>query len=675
MPEYEGRLELTWTNKDRRLLAHDDGSYEWVSPTDYRVAEVRLLHDVRTVGEAGKARAGDNLLIRGDALNALTSLARLPEFASEYLGKVKLCYIDPPFNTGQAFNNYDDNLEHSVWLTMLRDRLLQIQQLLTPDGSVWVHLDDEEVHRFRCVLDEVFGPTNFVATVIWQKAYSPRNDAPALSTDQDYILIYSKMPDWRSNRLDRFAERDALYKSPDGDPLPWVSGDPAAPSAHRNQTWVYAIQSPFTGELVYPAVGRCWGSKQETMKAMVEEWGSEYELVDLHDAAKRALICGVPVPEVRQGVCALMVKGDLAEARERAQRRYADGAWPRLYFTRGGKGGLKLKRYLDKISQTTAPRTLWFNSEVGHNRTAKAEMNNLFPGVSVFATPKPERLLQRIIQIGTNPGDVVLDCFLGSGTTAAVAHKMNRRWVGIERERATVDTYALPRLTKVVAGDDPGGITSVERPVGDGLPEGVKPGDARAAAKVLDALYKAGGLDDVGDLDESTVTSLVRALRAADKTTTETLWHGGGGFRVLDIAPSMFEPDGGLVFLAAWVTNGALAEATAAQLGFTYENDAPFSGRKGRTRLAVVDGVVNESVVHLVVSALPERERVVVCGTGIDTNAHRILRELRPGSTLRKIPAALLDEYRSARQFRLDLAATKGSLEPVSHPVPVEVKA
>lgn len=249
---------------------------------------------------------------------------------------------------------------------MLRDRLLQIQQLLAPNGSVWVHLDDEEVHRFLYVLDEVFGPTNFVATVIWQKAYSPRNDAPALSTDQDYILIYSNTPDWRSNRLDRFAQRDALYKSPDGDPLPWVSDDPAAPSAYRNQTWVYAIQSPFTGIPVYPAVGRCWGSKQETMKEMVEEWGSEYELVDLGDAEKRALICGVPVSEVRKGVCALMVKGDLDAARRRAEKRYAEGAWPRLYFTKGGKGqlaaasrsGLRASHAMASPDALTAFRTL-----------------------------------------------------------------------------------------------------------------------------------------------------------------------------------------------------------------------------------------------------------------------------------------------------------------------------
>jgi adenine-specific DNA-methyltransferase len=655
VPQYEGRLELTWTNKSLRLLAHEDGSYEWVSPSDYRVAEVRLLHDVATVGEVSRRRAADNLLIRGDALHALTSLIGIPEFAKEYVGQVRLCYIDPPFNTGQAFTSYDDNLEHSVWLTMLRDRLLQIKELLTPDGSVWVHLDDEEVHRCRCVLDEVFGPENFVATVIWQKAYSPRNDAPALSTDQDYILIYSNTPDWRSNRLARVAERDALFKTPDGDPHPWVSGDPAAPSAYRNQTWVYAIQSPFTSELVYPAVGRCWGSKQETMKDMVEEWGSEYTLVDLDDTEKRALICGVPPSEVRQGVQALMVKGDLAAARQRSEARHSAGSWPRLYFTKGGKGGLKLKRYLGEISQSTAPRTLWFNSEVGHNRTAKAEMNSLFPGTNVFATPKPERLLQRILQIGTNPGDIVLDCFAGSGTTAAVAHKMGRRWVAVEWAADTVADFTLPRLRKVIAGEDPGGITSEEVPTGEGLPEGVRPGAARAAARTLDVLSKAGVLDAVDGLDERGVAALVKALRAADKTKVVESWFGGGSFRVLDVSPSMFEAENGLVFLADWMTNGKLSEATAAQLGFDYESDPPFSGRKGRTRLAVVDGVVNESVVRLLVGALPEQEKVVICGTGIDTDARPILRELRSGSTLRKIPAALLDEYRTSRHFRLSL--------------------
>jgi len=138
VPRYEGKLELTWTNKHERLLAHDDGSYEWLPPSDYRVAEVRLLNSVETVGQVGQVgrrRAADNLLIRGDALHALASLAKLPEFSREYLGKVKLAYLDPPFNTQQSFLHYDDALEHSVWLTMMRDRLLQVWALLAPTGS------------------------------------------------------------------------------------------------------------------------------------------------------------------------------------------------------------------------------------------------------------------------------------------------------------------------------------------------------------------------------------------------------------------------------------------------------------------------------------------------------------------------------------------------------------
>ena len=172
-----------------------------------------------------------------------------------------------------------------------------------------------------------------------------------------------------------------------------------------------------------------------------------------------------------------MVKGDLAKAQERAEQRYAEGSWPRLYFTKGGKGGLKLKRYLDKISQTTSPDpVVQLGGRPQPDRQGRDEQ--LVPWTSVFATPKPERLIQRILQIGTNQGDIVLDCFLGSGTTAAVAQKMGRRWVGIEREPATIETYALPRLQKVVTGEDLGGITTVETLVGEDLPDGVKSGDS-----------------------------------------------------------------------------------------------------------------------------------------------------------------------------------------------------
>jgi adenine-specific DNA-methyltransferase len=543
VPTYDGRLELTWTNKHLRLLAHEDGSYEWVTPSDYRVAEVRLLHDVTTIGEVGKKRATDNLLIRGDALNALTSLAKLPEFASEYLGKVKLVYIDPPFNTQQSFLQYDDALEHSVWLTMFRDRLIQIKALLTSNGSVWVHLDDSEVHRARSVMDEVFGAENFVATVIWEKTTTPRNDARHLSTDHDYIVAYARDgATFSPNGLPRTAESDAAYRNPDDDPRgPWREDNyKSNKSADERPNLYYPVTHPVSGVEIWPPRDAVWRFSR-----------------DRH------------AEHVREGL---------------------------IWWGKTGNYRLpKLKRFRSSVADTAVPRTLWTAEDVDQSRRAKQEIKALFPDVQPFATPKPERLLHRLIHIATNPGDVVLDCFLGSGTSAAVAHKMGRRWVGVEREPETVETFALPRLTRVVVGDDPGGVTDI------------------------------------------------------------TKWSGGGGFRVLDVSPSMFEAEDGLVFLADWMTNGKLSEATAAQLGFEYESDAPFSGRKGRTRLAVVDGVVNESVVRLLVSALPEEERVVICGTGIDTDARPILRGLRPGSTLRKIPAALLDEYRSSRQLRLSL--------------------
>jgi adenine-specific DNA-methyltransferase len=557
---YEGRLELTWTNKHLRLLAHEDGRYEWVPPSDYRVAEVRLLDDVTTVGSTGRERARDNLLIRGDALNALQSLARLPEFAREYLGRVKLAYLDPPFNTQQSFLQYDDALEHSVWLTMMRDRLVQVRELLAADGSVWVHCDDTEQHRLRAVMDEVFGTMNYVATVIWRSSDNSNNDAKQFSTDHNYVLVYAASDNWVSERLEPSSAQVVHFSNPDNDPRgAWFDGNPVnSPNPRENLR--YTIVSPSGFEIQPPPNGWRW-------------------------------------------------------SRATLAQKIADAE---IRFTSDGHG-IKRRTYLRDHKGLPAS-SLWVDlEETGHNRQAKSELKRLFPGVAssdLFATPKPERLLRRILMVATRVGDVVLDCFVGSGTTAAVAQKMGRRWIAMEREARTIDDYALPRLTKVVAGEDPGGITTL-----------------------------AG-------------------------------WTGGGGFRVLDVAPSMFEADAGLVFLGAWMTNGKLAEATAAQLGYRYEVAPPFAGRKGRTRLAVVDGVVNEAVVRIIVSALGEGERVVVCGTGIDTDARPVLRELRPGSTLRKIPAALLDEYRSSRQLRLELTGVGESAEGTHGDSPaVEVNA
>lgn len=539
MSSYHGRLELTWTNKDLRLLAHEDGSYEWVNPADYRVAEVRLLHDVTAVGDVGKKRAADNLLIRGDALHALTSLARLPELAREYLDRVKLVYIDPPFNTQQSFLHYDDAVEHSVWLTMMRDRLLQVRDLLAPDGSVWVHLDQSEVHYFKVVLDEVLGRGNFIGEVIWRAADSSNNDAKQFSVDHNTILVYSREPGWRSIPLPRAEENNAHYSNPDDDPRgPWFPGNVSSPNPRENLRYVIDESFGWTGTPIPPPANG-WRWQASTMREKLDE--SE-----------------IILREDEPGKPRLIRKTYLAD-----------------------QGGL-------------APSSLWGDiEETGHNRQAKYELKKLFPGVhtaDLFKTPKPERLLARILQVASKPGDIVLDFFLGSGTTAAVALKTGRRWVGVEMSWATVQTYAIPRLTKVVHGEDPGGITQT-----------------------------------VG-------------------------WQGGGGFRILDVAPSMFQRSDGLVVLSDWATNARLAEVTAAQLHYEYEYDPPFCGRRGRSRLAVIDGLVNEDVVRLLVPALAEDERLVVCGTAIEPVAKEVLRALRPGSALRKIPQALLQEYRETRQ-------------------------
>lgn len=509
-----------------------------MSPSDYRVAEVRLLHDAGTVGDVHSAdeRSRDNLLIRGDALNALTSLIELPEFAREYVGKVKLAYLDPPFNTQQSFLHYDDALEHSVWLTMMRDRLVSIKTLLSSGGSVWVHCDDSEQAYLKVMMDEVFGRENFVATVIWERQYGSSNTA-ALSVSHDYILVYAadrkRWADTR-NRLPRTQKQDAAYRNLDHDQRgPWKSGDLTA-NGERHSGLHYSLTTPGGRVVTGPPPGRHWDILEQDFR-----------------------------------------------------RLDADG---RIWWGKDAKAVPSLKRFLSEV-EGLVPRTIWPHTEAGHTDEAAKEIRRLLPTHPPFATPKPERLLQRIIQIGSNPGDIVLDCFLGSGTTAAVAHKMGRRWVGVERSTDTVETYATPRLTKVVDGRDAGGITEA------------------------------------------------------------VVWAGGGGLRILDIAPSMFQSVDDQVFLSEWATNGELAEVAAAQLHYDYEYAPPFCGRRGRSRLAVIDGLVNQTVVSLVLNALPEDDRLVICGTAIDPAAREDLRRQRPGSTVRKIPDSILQEYRQTARW------------------------
>ncbi len=523
--EPTGRLELTWTNKHLRLITTDAGAYDWVAPADPRVSEVRLLHDLDSVGDGGLDGPG-NMLIEGDALHALAGLNRIPEFARHFAGRIRLVYIDPPFNTGQAFANYDDNLEHSVWLSMLRDRLMQIKPLLAPDGSIWVHLDDAEVHRCRCVMDEVLGSANFVATVVWQKRTS-RDNRAAFSSAHDSLLVYAPggPQRWKVHR-NRLLDAGG-YSNPDNDPRgPWRSVPLSAQAGHATANQFYEITTP-TGVPHPPPDGRAW-----------------------------------------------------TYTRPRFEQLVAQGL---VYWPRGGDGRPRLKKFPGP-NDGLVPFSLWLASEVGENSSAKNHIQRLFPGIPPFDTPKPEGLVERIVHIATNPGDIVLDCFAGSGTTAAVAHKMGRRWATVEREAAIVERFTRPRLTKVVAGEDPGGITAAVE------------------------------------------------------------WKGGGGFRHLKVGPSMFDLDAdtGDVFLAEWATNGAFSEAVAVQLGFETLNEPPFCGRKGRTRLAVLDGVVGATEMEFLVASLGERERAVVVGKAFTDDAEARLRELSPGSRVRHAPHDLL---------------------------------
>ncbi len=532
---YKGSLELTWTNKGQRLIARDGGEYEWVPPGDHRAREVRLLHDAGEFGETHTERAKDNLLIRGDSLHALTSLTKLPEFADELRGKVKLVYIDPPFNTGQAFANYDDGLEHSVWLTMMRDRLVQLKELIAPGGSIWVHLDDAEAAYARLLLDETFGRQNFAGTIIWEKTDTLRNDATRFSVSHDYVLVYCKdIAQWSVTKLPRNAEMNKAYKNPDKDPRgAWLPVTLISPSYRSSGD--FAVVTP-SGTTHSPPAGTSWRMPRTTFDSLLSD--------------------------------------------------------NRIWFGKSGSAAPQRKLFLSEAGDRVVD-TIWSVKDVGGNRQSKAEIKRLFSGIEPFATPKPERLLHRIIHVATAPGDVVLDCFGGSGTTAAVAHKMGRRWITIELERGTVESFTAPRLEKVVHGDDPGGITN------------------------------------------------------------DVEWPGGGGFRVLDVAESMYEDDGGTIVLAEWATQGALAEAVCAQLGFDYAPDGLFAGQRGRTRLAVIDGHVTTELVDMLVSMLGPKEVVSVIGVGLDPAAAAHLEKVRTGSRARTVPRDILLSYASPSAWRL----------------------
>ncbi|BFL73979.1 hypothetical protein M7M4_07310 [Corynebacterium pseudogenitalium] len=436
----------------------------------------------------------DNLLILGESGDVLEALTRVPELREKYFGKVKCIYIDPPFNTAQTFANYEDNLQHSVWLTMMRDRLVHLRKLLSDDGSIWVHLDDVENHRMRALMDEVFGSGNFVAEVVWEKTYSPRNDSNGIPAVTDVILVYSKGR-FVPNRLARTAEMNSIYKNPDNDPYGlWTSADCFAPGAATHRGMIYGIQHPITGEMVYPTPGRCWCYSQDKLLEIFSGWGPyERGEVTEEEVAGQQAVLGTSAT-ARTDVPPLVMR-DWETNREQAEERYQEGNWPQFYPTRGGTGGFRRKTYLKDVDTGRLATNFLPHNEVGHTDTAAKEIRALFPGTSAFATPKPERLLERIIHIATSPGDVVLDVFAGSGTTAAVAQKMGRRWVTCELVEDTFYRFTRPRLEKVINNEDQGGI-SIQKPervhaTEEGLPEGLSPEDAQKFNSALNKVLAA----------------------------------------------------------------------------------------------------------------------------------------------------------------------------------------
>jgi adenine-specific DNA-methyltransferase len=480
------KLELTWIGKEDRprlepriLLEDPELSYH----ASHRVTE----HDIF-----------DNRLIFGDNLLALKALEQ------EFSGKVKCVFIDPPYNTGSAFTHYDDGVEHSIWLSLIRDRLDIIRRLLSEDGSLWITIDDNEAHYLKVLCDEVFGRGNFVATCVWEKDKGGRGDAD-ISLSHDNILVYSKNRSlWSKSRnlMPRTETQLGRFKNPDNDPRgPWRQGDDGtAKSGTAKQRFPVSLPS---GRDVTPPPGRYWAFSQKTL--------------------------------------------EIARAEGRA------------YFGVDGNRLPIIKRYISEVRDGVAPRTWWSADEVGTNQQAKRDhLNKLLIDTEPFETPKPEGLIHRIVHIATNPGDLVLDSFAGSGTTGAVAHKMGRRWIMVELGEHC-QTHIIPRLQKVIAGDDSGGIS-----------------------------------------------------KAVD-------WQGGGGFRYYRLAPSLLEKDRWDNWVINQTYNAAmLAEALCKLEGFTYAPSDSIYWQHGHSTEQDFIYITTASLTHEQLQQLadevgPERSLLVLC--------------------------------------------------------------
>ena len=450
---------LEWIGKDKVINHHLD--------VPYRVLERKYSFDEN--GQHEEDNGSENMIIHGDNLDALKSL--LPQ----YEGRVKCIYIDPPYNTGNEGWVYNDNVNdprikkwlgevvgkegedlsrHDKWLCMMYPRLKLLQRLLSDDGVIFISIDDTEYANLKCICDEIFGSNCFVSNIAWQRTYSTRNDSKGIVNEVEHILCYSKNTGWNPNKLPRTAEMNERYGNPDNDIALWRPDNAYAPGAATHQGMVYAIQHPFTGEMLYPSNGRCWTFGQDQMLDIMCGW-CPYELRELDDAEHRAHICGVSKEEIRTGVKAIVLAQSLEESARLAQNVYDSGPWPRFYFSRGGRGGIARKTYLDNVGGKL-PTNFWPFAETGHTDEAKKEMLAIFDGRATFDTPKPSRLIEYVLKIAGSKNAIVLDTFAGSGTTAHAVLNMNkdggnRRFILVEM-MDYAESITAERVKRVING-------------------------------------------------------------------------------------------------------------------------------------------------------------------------------------------------------------------------------
>lgn len=494
------KLELTWLGKEKEIKI-----------------EPRILIENKELSNIEQDLETENMLIHGDNLLALKALE------SKYAGKVKCIYIDPPYNTGSAFEHYDDNLEHSTWLSLIKPRLEILRNLLSDDGSIWISIDDDEGHYLKVLCDEIFGRSNFVNTCIWHKKHTRANDARWFSDNHDFILVYAKnKEEWKPNLLPRTKENTEGYKNLDNDPRgAWVS----LPLQAKSGTDMNFEHTFANGVVWSPPKGRFSAFSHKSLEEMEKD--------------------------------------------------------NRIWFGKDKKNIPRYKKFLSEVKDGFVPTTLWFREEVGDNQEAKKEVKQI-DSVSVFATPKPERLIEHVLTLGSNEGDLVLDSFLGSGTTAAVAHKMKRRYIGIEMGDHAY-THCKVRLDKVVDGSDQGGISK------------------------------------------------------------SVNWQGGGGYRFYELAPTLINKDDFDEYVInSEYDADMLASAVALHEGFNFEPDSEIFWKQSKGNecsfLFVTTRHLNQSYIDSIKSTMEEGEYLIIACKSFEGG----LDKLYPNITIKKIPQMLL---------------------------------